>query len=239
MNDGQKQDFEKGLARLVEILVFANAHLAIGRGVAETVFQDPALNGLAPTFWGITVTAHLDVAQHAAFKLFDKRTGTLTVQSLLDLAFEIPSAFADASEMKTIVDRARQTISDLQKPLRPLNQKRNRILAHTDPTIIRDPARLAQQCNVTLSELEQVMKAAGTILNNLMVAYSKQSNDMHLLGERDYKDVIQLIVDAKHEQSDDCEKETGKLGYLPRPRTPRSAGILPRNTRTHSLNSDK
>jgi len=47
MNNNPEHDFEKGLARLVEILVFANAHLAIGRGVADTVFKDPAINGLA------------------------------------------------------------------------------------------------------------------------------------------------------------------------------------------------
>lgn len=239
MNDNPKQDFEKGLARLVEILVFANAHLAIGRGVADTVFQDPALNSLAPTFWGVTITAHLDVAQHAAFKLFDKRTGTLTVQSLLDLASDIPSSFADASKLRTVVARARLTISDLKRPLKPLNAKRNRILAHTDPTVIRDPARLAQICNVTLSDLEQVMKAAETILNDLLGAYNKTSNHMHLLDEGDYKDAIQLIVDAKHEQSDRYEKEHGTPGPFPRPRTPRSAGILPRHTRGRSLSSDK
>jgi hypothetical protein len=233
MNDGATQDFEKSLARLVEILLFANAHLTIGRGVAEVVFPDHVLNGVAPTFWGTTVTAHLDVAQLAAFKLFDTQPNALTVQSLLNKAVQIPTAFADASEIKAIIDRGWQSISGLQKPLETLSHKRNRIIAHTDSTIIRDPSRLAQQCNVTFSELDQVIQAAETILNDLLGVYNKQSNDMHLSDEKDFREAIQLIVDAKHQQSDECEKATGKPGFLPRPRTPRSVGTISRISRTN------
>src|SRR3990172_5786776 len=132
-----KEHFEKVLARLLEILVLGKTHLKIGRAIGDTVMTDPAIAHVSPIFWGMTMTAHLDVAQLAAFKLFDKRYGTMTVEYLLKAAEQCADSFPDAKkvELLGIVSDSRAKSATLGVHLKPLNAKRNRILAHIEPTI--------------------------------------------------------------------------------------------------------
>gem|GEM_PF-3721488 len=105
--------FEKVLARLTEVVVLGRAHLKIGSGIAKTVTADPVIANVAPVFWGMSMTAHLDAAQMFAFKLFDPRRGSMTIEYLLDRAAECSEDFqnASSSQVSTIIDAARTQVS--------------------------------------------------------------------------------------------------------------------------------
>ena len=89
--------FEKALKRLMEMVMLGMTHIKIGRGLGQSVSDDPAIAHVAPVFWSMSITAHLDLAQLIAFKLFDLRHGTMTVEYLLDRAEELKTSFPNAT----------------------------------------------------------------------------------------------------------------------------------------------
>ena len=109
----------------------------------------------------------------------------------------------------------------MQGKLEPLRAKRNRIIAHSEPTIVTDPEKLAKLTLVTFADLNDIFSIAGRILNELTAAYSDTSADYDLLDVDDYTGVLQLIADAKHDFFDSYERDYGKPD-VPRPTTPRS-----------------
>jgi len=219
-----KEMFKKVLARLTEVVVLGKAHLKIGSGIAKTVTADPVIANVAPVFWGMSMTAHLDAAQMFAFKLFDPRRGSMTIEYLLDKAAECSGDFQNASpsQVSAIIDAACTQVSSLAAPLQPLRTKRNRILAHMDPTIVRDPEKLAKETQVTFSDLNLIFRTAGDIVNRISVAFRDISSDLELIGDTDYEGAVQLIVDAKHAQVDRYEEEFKQPAPFSRPKSPKS-----------------
>ena len=219
-----QEAFEKVLRRLTEFVVLGKAHLNIGRGLAQKMTADPVIAHVAPVFWSMSINAHIDVAQLIAFKLFDTRVGTMTIEYLLERAAECSNAFHKATpdQITAIIGIARKQIAGLASPLTSVRAKRNRFLAHLDPTIVRDPERLAKECQVTFSDLNLIFETAGSILNEVSVGYNETSTLFELIDEKDYEWAVQLIVDAKHQQVDDYEKEFKAAQTFLRPQSPRS-----------------
>ena len=208
--------FGKALSRLIEMVVLGTAHIKIGRGLGQTLSDDPAIAHVAPVFWGMTMTAHLDVAQLIAFKLFDPRQGTMTIKFLLDRAEELKKSFgnATATQVKEIVKIGRFQIANLDAPLKPIRNKRNRVLAHVDPTIVSNPAKLAKEIEVKFSDLNLVLNTAGHILNELSVAFRDASPLYEMIGADDYEMAVSLIADAKCAQVREYEREFGSWLHL-------------------------
>jgi len=219
------ETFAKVLGRLTEFVVLGKTHLKIGRGIASDVMTDPVIADAAPVFWGMTLTAHLDIAQLVAFKLFDTRHGTMTIDYLLDRAADCSGSFQKAtpSQVTAIIAESRSQIASIAAPLAPLRAKRNRVLAHADPTIVGNPERLAKECAVTFAGLDAIFKIAGDILNSLNVGYRDTSSWMEIAGGDDYEAVVQLIVDAKHAMVDKFEAEFGAPPNFARPKQKKSA----------------
>lgn len=94
----RREKFEKIIVRLTESVVLGKAHVEIGKGIANTINGDPVVSGVAPVFWGMSITAHLDAAQMFAFKLFDTRRGSMTIEYLLEQAQECSTDFQKATQ---------------------------------------------------------------------------------------------------------------------------------------------
>jgi hypothetical protein len=120
--------FGRALDRLIQMVVFGKAHIKIGRGLGNALKDDAALAQTAPAFWGMTLQAHLDIAQIVAFKLFDTHHGTMTVKYLLTTAAELKGAFPNttASQVEAIIKTANAQIDNLSAPLKQIRAKRNR-----------------------------------------------------------------------------------------------------------------
>ncbi len=218
------EHFDKVLARLFEVVILGKTHLKIGRGIADALAADPVIAHVCQVFWGTTINAHLDAAQMAAFKLFDSRHGSMSIEYLLGVASQYSDSFQRATpqQVERITQTSREKIGKQLIALEALNSKRNRILAHMEPTIVSDPQRLAQKTRVTFKDLEAIFKTAGEILNELSVAYRDTTSLLELLDNEDFTMAIQLIADAKHEQADRYEREFGTPAPFGRPSRPRS-----------------
>jgi hypothetical protein len=208
--------FGKALNRLIEMVVLGKAHIKIGRGLGQALSDDPAIAYIANVFWGMSMTAHLDVAQLIAFKLFDTHHGTMTIHYLLENAEDLKTSFhyGTPAQVEAVVEIARTQISSaLTDPLRRIRAKRNRVLAHVDPTIIRKPEKLVAEVAVTFSDLNLILSIAGSILNELSVKLRDTSPLYDMLDSDDYKTVIDLVTDAKCAQIRAYEAEFGAWTY--------------------------
>jgi hypothetical protein len=218
-----KDEFARVLDLLNDRVVMGKAHLAIGRGISIALTGDPVVAHVAPVFWGTTISSHLDAAQMGAFKLIDRQPGALTIFYLLELAKRNPSVFVKASpdQIATLVADSESEINLIADSVRQIGNKRNRVLAHSDRTVVTDPEKLAKITEVTFADLKDVFDASGRVLNNVSVAFRDASQSWPLIGGEDYETAIQLIVDAKHEQVEKYEREFGPAPFK-RPNTPRS-----------------
>lgn len=176
--------FEKALKRLMEMVMLGMTHIKIGRGLGQSVSDDPAIAHVAPVFWSMSITVHLDLAQLIAFKLFDLRHGTMTVEYLLDRAEELKTSFpnATAGQVEAVVDIARGQIVSLGDSLKKIRAKRNRVLAHVDPAIVSSPEKVAKQVELTFSDLNLVLNTAGNILNEISVKFRDGWSLYEMLG---------------------------------------------------------
>src|SRR5579859_7027855 len=202
--------FVKTLDRLIEMVVIGKEHVKIGHGLGQTLQGDPAIAQVAPVFWGMSLTAHLDAAELIAFKLFDTRAGTMTIGHLLAEAGKLKNAFGNATPLKVeaIVRIAHSQITErLTSPLKQIRSKRNRLLAHLDRTTVSDPEKVAEQVKVTFSDLNVIFDVAGRVLNDVSVVFCDVSPSYDMMGSEDYKRAIDLIVDAKCAQIRNCEAE--------------------------------
>jgi hypothetical protein len=213
-----QQEYEDALARLVESVLFGKAHVVIGQGLSAAV-TDPVIAQVAPTFWGMTIYAHFDIAELIAFKLFDEQRNALNIEFLLDRTSGCASFFQNAGpdQLSAIVATSRTQIANLATHLMPIRARRNRIIAHADSTIVRDPTKLAQLTQITFSNLNAIFGTAAHILNDISVAYKDVSPLWPMIGDDDFKGAIQLIVNAKHTQVDRYEEEFGPAPF-PRPK---------------------
>jgi len=188
--------FGKTLSRLTEMVERGVAHIKIGRGLGKMINEDPAIYHVAPAFWGMSMTAHLDAAQLIAFKLFDPRQGTMTVEYLLNRAEELKSSFgnATAEQVEEVIKIARRQVASLHDPLKKIRAKRNRVLAHVDPSIVSSPEKLAKQVELTFSDLNIVFGFGGQILNDVSLAFRGASQVFELFGADDYEMVFSLCM---------------------------------------------
>lgn len=219
MNPSTLELFKKQLERLTEMVVLGKAHIKIGRGLSQALYEDPAILHVAPVFWGMTQTAHLDIAQLIAFKLFDPQSNALTVEDLLSRAEELRTSFAHGtpSQVEAVVKVARSQIASLAPQLKKIRAKRSRVLAHLDRTVIDNPEKLARAVALTFSDLNLIFNTAGNILNEVSVKFRDASTLYDLIDSEDYESAVGLIADAKCAQVRQYEEEFGHWDG-PRPR---------------------
>jgi hypothetical protein len=80
-----RPDIEQIIAALIQQVVVGKAHLAVTKGLIES---DPVVLNAAATFFAMTIDAQLFCAQMFAAKLYDKTSGALTMETLLQRAEE-------------------------------------------------------------------------------------------------------------------------------------------------------
>jgi hypothetical protein len=207
-----KEEFEKTLDALIQLLLTAKGHLTIGRGVGRMITEEPEISHAGPTFWALTIYAHLDAAQLLAFKLFDKRPETITVARLLSLAEANPQIFVrrNLDQVNAIIETARKQLAMLEAPLKLIHAKRNRVIAHLEQTAVHDPAKVEAATCVTFSDLNEVFFFAEGILNELASAFRDTTASFDLIGGTDYEVVGDWIIRGKCAHLKQYEEEFGR-----------------------------
>lgn len=205
------------LASLIHEVLLGKAYLEIGKGLAGA---DPVVLSTANTFFGLTLEASLQMSQMFAAKLYDKKSRTVTVTSLLDAADFYAGAFKHGTrkEVCDAVKDAQKRMAELLPILKAVRDRRNQAIAHLDPKMVTDPKALETEAKLTLKDLEKIFEETGTILNEFYRLWKDTTAVMEFIGDEDYSMALDLIADAKHAQVDKWEAEFKEPCPFPRPK---------------------
>src|ERR1700730_16409628 len=90
-------EFEMLLFVLSQEVSFARLHLRIARAIAKKATDKPQALKCAQEFFGPTFRAHLESAYTRAARLFDPKSGTATISSVLGMAEQKAGKFQHAA----------------------------------------------------------------------------------------------------------------------------------------------
>jgi hypothetical protein len=209
--------FQQMLAWLMTEVMFGRANFTITRGLrgADRVVLDTA-----PRFFDMTLGAHADSALMTAARIFDRRSGSVSIHELLSSALQHAGVFkhGTAVDVRKVVAEAKISISSFEPILKALRKRRNETMAHSDPGPMVDPHQYVQEGRVSYRELEGLFEQTGSILNKLSVLYRGASVVLDFDDVKDYEQALDVIADAKCEQARRYEADHKTPARFPRPR---------------------
>jgi hypothetical protein len=165
----------------------------------------------APTFFGMTLEAHLNAAFLYAAKIFDTHRGSLTLRAILKYADankgDLPAE--RSAEVQRIVRESDAEITKLESSLKAVRIRRNKLLAHLDPVVVSKPQEVAQQSQITVDELQEIFAVAWKVLNGVSVPYWELSGSLKLIDVDDFEHALNLIESEKLRQLEEYEAKYG------------------------------
>jgi hypothetical protein len=172
--------------------VYGRTHLEIAKGLAAAQAETARV---APTFFDLTLEAHLQAAQMYVAKLYDKQADAVTVKTLLDRTERLAATFPSAKpeRVREIVQIALSTIAELEPKLDAVQIRRNEYLAHLDPGTIRNIDSMNRRAALTIADLDFILVETTNILNLFSQAFDGTLSTPMLTGFDDYKNVLKLV----------------------------------------------
>lgn len=195
----QFSQFTDELERLIHVLAsevyLGSAHLYIGRHLTNALIQRPMAAKTANTFFSLTLHAHMVEAFLHLARLFDKRASTMKLETLLELAEINAGRFAtvDAEHARKLIQRHRELIDELNGKVRPVLERRNKLLAHLDPTAVLNLSAFEKEATITFGEMETLYEKSGEIINEIYGAYKNGQILMDILGRDDFTRLLNLF----------------------------------------------
>jgi hypothetical protein len=189
---------EEMLAALRSQAMYGRTHLYIAKGLMR---EKADTEKLTPTFFGLTLDAHLQTAQMYAAKLYDKPSESVTVRSLLKKADMSAGRFpcATPQEVRNKVAIARLMMSTLEPIVEAIQIRRNEYLAHLAPQTVIDLGDLYVRSALTVDGLDEVLVETTNILNLFSQMLDGTLSASMLQGSEDYNVVLKLAAEKSSE----------------------------------------
>ena len=193
------------------------AYLNLAQGLLKA---DQAILQGAETFFGLTINGGLELAQMTVARLYDKTKGAVTVPTMLAQARCQTSRFrrGTSREVQAAIAKSEKTIRRLEPVLAAVRKRRNEWFAHLDPRTVADPKALSANAQLTIPDLERVLKETEDLLLELSSLYDGTFGDLKFLGGDDYIGALEWIRKAKCAFIESYEKEFGTPYTGPRPK---------------------
>jgi hypothetical protein len=169
----------------------------------------------APTFFGLTLEAHLNAAFLYAAKIFDTHRSSLTLRAILKYAEANKDSLPaeKLAEVQRIVRESDTEITQLESSLRAVRIRRNKLLVHLDPVVASKPQEVAKQSQITVDDLQEIFVVAWQVLNTVSVLYWDLSASLKLMNVDDFEHALNLIESENHRRLEEYE---AKYGPFPR-----------------------
>lgn len=181
------------LAWLKGEAAYGRTHLEIAKGL---VAAEAETARVAPTFFSLTLDAHVQAAQMYVAKLYDKKREAVTVKMLVERAGRSEGAFPSAKpeRVREIVQDARAAIAQLKPKLKAVEIRRNEYLAHLAPATICDIGSMNDRAKLAISDLDFALLETTNILNQFSQALDTTLSSPILFGSDDYEKVLNLLM---------------------------------------------
>jgi hypothetical protein len=185
--------FEQMLAAIENQIRIGKTYLRIGKGLQQTEW---AILGAAPTFFGMTASGSLELAQMAMARLYDV-SGRLTMKQLVNAAAEQALKFGKFQASTDVARHAlldcASTIISLQPIIDSIRKRRDKWLAHLDLIVVTNPDALKESTKLTIGDLERAMAETEKVFSKIERLYDGTVGPIRFVGEDDYKTVLEFV----------------------------------------------
>ena len=207
-------EFRCLLNALLNDLVDARFHFSLHQGLAKAAEEYAMEFGQSPTFWGLTLSAHIDAVMVRLCRAYDTYDQpALNLQNLLDTVqahlsiFNEPNfrarlkgnAFVDslAAELKP-PDQAQlrkdiEAVSKSDPLVHKLVMWRHHFIAHRNSHFALNPGKFNAQYPLAFAEIDALLNRALEIGNRYSLLFDASAHSTMMVGRDDYVNVLKAV----------------------------------------------
>ena len=208
------EEFRRLLTALLDDLVDARFHFSLHQNLAKANEEYAAEFAQSPTFWGLTLSAHIDavmVRLCRAYDTYDK--SALNLRNLLDTVaanlsiFDEPNfrgrlkgnAFVDslAAQLKppdqAQLQKDMAAVSASDPLVHKLVMWRHNYVAHRNSQVALNPTRLSSQHPLLFTEIDVLLDRALEIGNRYSLLFDASAHATLMVGRDDYLNLLKAV----------------------------------------------
>lgn len=208
------EEFRRLLTALLEDLVDARFHFSLHQNLAKAAEEYATELAQSPTFWGLTLSAHMDAVLLRLCRAYDTHEhGALNLRNLLDTIqghlsiFDEPN-FRQRLKGNSFVDSLAAGLqppdqAQLQKDIElvsdsdPLVHKlvmwRHKYIAHRDSHFALNPKKFDAQYPLLFTEIDVLINRALEIGNRYSLLFDATAHATLMVGRDDYLNVLNAV----------------------------------------------
>lgn len=202
-------EFKRIFEHVRDLVLYGDAHLRIWEGLAKEIGRDNFLVGnTAPTFFGLTLEAHLDRALLNAAKTFDGHRDAMNLRKILNCAGENKRDLSEENQKRLtkFFPQAERQIGAIESTLSAIQTRRDKIIAHLDRKTVSDPQKVIADSQVTLDDLKKVYGVAWKIIQEVSTIFWDETPLLPLVDVDDYEWPLSFVRDEKKRQFEELRK---------------------------------
>jgi hypothetical protein len=233
------EEFRRLLTALLDDLVDARFHFTLHHNLAKAGEEYALEIAQSPTFWGLTLSAHMDAVLLRLCRGYDAYEHTaLNLRNLLDTVranlsiFDEPNfrqrvkgnLFVDslAAELKP-PDHAQlqkdiEAVSDSDPLVRKLVMWRHNYVAHRNSHFTLNPKKFDAQYPLLFAEIDVLLDRALEIGNRYSLLFDASSHATLMVGRDDYLSVLKAVREHVEAYKRRLEEEWKRLGAAASPK---------------------
>jgi AbiU2 len=221
------------LTALLDDLLDARFHFTLHQGMSKSSEEYATEFAQSPTFWGLTLSAHLDAVMVRLCRAYDTyEHSALNLRNLLDTIqanlniFEKPNfrqrvkgnAFVDslAADLKP-PDEAQlrkdiHAVSVADPLVHKLVQWRHNHIAHRNRDYVLNPQKLATQHPLLFVEIHVLLDRALEIGNRYSLLFDASAHATMMVGKDDYLFILKAVREQMKRRKKGLQEEWKRLG---------------------------
>jgi hypothetical protein len=215
------EGFSLLLKELSSDIGHAHFHYKLLRALLD-VYNNPSSETFSQsrTFWFLTIEAHQDATLFRLGRVFDQGKDGLSLGKLLQTIKAYPHFFDEAHFRKRFKNKV--FAENLTKDFKKLSMEglerdiglvsvdqnqggddvvrrfvaiRKKYLAHKDPKPLLSPAEFKTVADLSWADVEHLLDLANSLIRKYSLLFSASVDSTSMLGQDDYKYVIEAIED--------------------------------------------
>lgn len=227
------EEFGRLLTALLNDLIDAWFHFSLHQNLAKAIEGYAKELAQSPTFWGLTLSAHMDAVLLRLCRIYDTyQKHTLNLRNFLDTIQAHLSIFDEPNFRQRLkgnpfvdslaADLKQPDQAQLQKDIQvvsksdPLVQKlvmwRHKYIAHRDSNLTLNPNELAAQYPLTFAEIGELIDRALGIGNRYSLLFNATAHATLMVGQNDYLNVLNAVREHLGASERHHEEELKRLG---------------------------
>jgi hypothetical protein len=221
------EDLAKLLSALGDEFVKAYSHFRLYRDISDAVSKHAYAMNHSPTFWSMSIQAHLDTALLGLCRIYDQNAKTFNLYNLLDTIKQNLSLFDVENFRQRLKDNP--YVESLSQGARKPNEKqldadlefasknnqivynltmwRNNIVAHTSPKNLLQGKDVSGEYPLSNDDIATLLDRGLLILNHYSKLFKASTLLKEMIGQGDYRFVMESIQLRLDEQEKRIQAE--------------------------------